>query len=158
MVAIVMILAVLVWLLIKLPSFDVYSLVTPAFLQILQVIHTDENNRLNYDSRIILVHTGTESLENDALRAEFYRNGTKIPAVIETMNGYRFISTRHFGVERMWGLGCQGSTWDPKEKIGIDFTDNTFHPGDLIRVDIFLRETSDLLSSHSFVASCFSRL
>jgi len=153
MVALVVLLAVLVALLFKMPSFDVGSLVTPSFLQILQVLHTDEKNGLlNYDSRVILVHNGTDSLENNLLRAEFYRNGTKISAVIETMNGDRFISTRHFGVQTLGGSGSRGDTWEPREKILIDFSDRTFHPGDRIRVDIFLTSSESLVSSHSFIA------
>jgi len=157
MVAIVMILIVLVWLLFQMPFFDVGSLVTPAFLQILQVLHTDGNN-LNYDSRVILVHNGTDSLDNDNLRAEFYRNGTKISAVIETMNGYRFISTRHFGVQTLDGSGSRGRTWEPREKISIDFSDRTFHPGDRIRVDIFSKSSGELISSHTYIAYLFHSL
>ena len=152
MVIIVVLLAALIALFFKMPSFATATLVTPSFLQILQVLHTSENGLLNYDSRVILINNGTETPENNFLRAEFYRNNTRIPAVVETMNGYHFIATRHYGVERMWGLGCQGSIWQPKEKIGLDFSDRTFHPGDRIRVDFFLIESGELVSSHSFIA------
>lgn len=151
LVIIVVLLAALVALFFKMPSFTTATLI-PSFLHVLQVLHTSENGLLNYDSRVILINNGTETLENNLLRAEFYRNNTRIPATVETMNGYQFISTRHYGVERMWGLGCQGSTWEPKEKIGLDFSDRTFHPGDRIRVDFFLIESGEMVSSHSFIA------
>jgi hypothetical protein len=151
MVALVVLLAVLVALLFKMPSFDAAGLVTPAFLQIYLIDHY-EGTSLNYASKVYLIHNGTEPLENDNLRAEFYRNGTKIAAVIETMNGHRFISTRHYGIQTLGGSGSRGSTWGPKERVLIDFSDRTFHPGDRIRVDIFLTSSESLVSSHSFIA------
>ncbi len=152
LVAITVILAAIVFLLIHLPSFDVGLIGTPSIFQILSVYHQDEKGRLNYDSRIILSNSGTKSFENKDLRAEFFRNGSKIPAVIETMNGDLFISTPHHGIQTMGGLGCSGQTWLPLEKISIDFTDGTFHPGDRIRIDIFQHSTGKLVSSHNFLA------
>lgn len=152
LVAITVILAALVLLLIHIPSFDVGMIVTPSIFQIIGVYHQDEQGRVNYDSRIILINSGTKSFENKNLKADFFRNGTKIPAVIETMNGDLFISTHHQGIQTMGGLGCSGPTWLPLEKISIDFSDGTFHPGDQIRIDIFLKSTGKLLSSHCFIA------
>lgn len=149
MVAIVVLLAALVILMFHLPDFSNPILPPPSFLEISGVYHTDEHGILNYDSRVILLHNGTERLDNAGLRAEFFRNGMKIPAVIETLNGNLFISTHHYGVQTLGGLGCSGLYWYPKEKIAIDFTDNTFHPGDTIRVDIFQKETGVLVSCHS---------
>lgn len=152
LVAITVILAALVLLLIHLPSFDMGLIGTPSIFQILSVYHQDEKGLLNYDSRIVLSNSGTKSFENKDLKAEFFRNGCKIPAVVETMNGDLFISTHHHGIQTMGGLGCSGSTWLPLEKISIDFSDGTFHPGDRIRVDIFQQSTGKLVSSHNFLA------
>lgn len=150
LIAITVLLAALVILLLHLPDFNFQQFKEPSFIEIKGVYHTDEHGDLNYDSRVILFHNGTDSLENDLLRAEFFRNGAKIPASIETMNGYKFISTHHFGVQTMGGLGCSGTTWDPKEKISLDFTDNTFHPGDNLRVDIFMKKSGSLVSKYSY--------
>jgi flagellin-like protein len=152
LVAITVILAALVALLIQLPSFDTGMLITPSFLQILYVYHTDEQGSLNYDSRIILINNGSDSLGNSNLSAEFFRNGTKIPATVETMNGDLFISTHHYGIQTMGGLGCSGSTWLPKEKIVLDFSDGTFHPGDSIQMNIFSKTSGTLISRHTFIA------
>ena len=152
LLAITMILAALVALLIDLPVFDTGVLSTPSFLQILCVFHTDEQGRLNYDSRIILIHNGSDSLENRNLTADFFRNGSKLPIAVETMNGDLFISTRHYGIQTMGGLGCSGPTWLPKEKISLDFSDGTFHPGDTIRIDIFSKTSGTLVSRHTFIA------
>lgn len=151
LVAITVILAAMVLLLFHLPSFNL-GIATPSFLQILHVYHQDEKGYLNYDSRIILVNTGTSFFDNKNLRAEFFRNGTKIPAVIETMNGDLFISTHHSGIQTMGGLGCSGPTWLPQEKISIDFSDGTFHPGDQIRMDVFQKPSGTLISRHMFLA------
>ncbi|HMZ30867.1 MAG: type IV pilin [Methanomicrobiales archaeon] len=152
LVAITVILAALVALLIDLPAFDTGILSTPSFLQILCVFHMDEQGRLNYDSRIILIHNGSDSLENRNLTAEFFRNGSKLPVTVETMNGDLFISTHHYGIQTMGGLGCSGLTWLPKEKISLDFSDGTFHPGDTIRMDIFSKTSGTLVSRHTFLA------
>jgi hypothetical protein len=152
LVAITVILAAMVMLLFHLPSFNLGTIATPSALQILHVYHLDEQGNLNYDSRIILINNGTANYENKDLKAEFFRNGTKIPAIVDTMNGDLFISTRHNGIQTMGGLGCSGTTWRPQEKILIDFSDGTFHPGDLIRIDIFQKSSGAMVSSHAFLA------
>jgi hypothetical protein len=149
MVAICILLAALVMLMFKFPVFAAPNPLTPSFIEICGIYHTDETGILNYDSRVILLHNGSERLGNADLRAEFYRNGVKIPAVIETMNGNNFIPTHHYGVQTMGGLGCTGQFWNPKEKISIDFTDKTFHPGDTVRVDIFSKKSGMLVSRYS---------
>lgn len=152
LVAITILIAALVLLLINLPSFDMGTIVTPSFLQILRVFHTDETGHHNYDSRVILINKGEITFVNKDLKAEFFRNGTKIPAMVETLNGDLFISTHHYGVQTMGGLGCSGPTWLPGEKISIDFSDGTFHPGDRIRMDIIEKPAGKLISSHAFIA------
>ncbi len=152
LVAITVILAALVLLLIHLPSFDLGMIAPPSILQILWVYHQDEQGRINYDSRVILINNGKNPFENKNLKAEFFRNGKKIPVVIETMNGDLFISTHHHGIQTMGGLGCSGTTWLPLEKISIDFSDGTFHPGDRIRIEVFEKPSGKLVSSHAFLA------
>jgi flagellin-like protein len=153
MVALVILLAVLLFLMIHIPSFDLSGIgKTPSFIEIRCFYHESEDDLLNYDSRVILIHNGTGDLNNSRLWAEFYRNGTKLPAVIETMNGHDFVGTHHDGVQTMGGLGCSGQTWRPGEKILIDFSDATFHPGDQVRVDIFIRPGNTLVSRYSATA------
>jgi len=149
MIAICVLLAALVILMFRLPVFAVPNNITPSYLEICGIYHTDEHGILNYDSRVILLHNGSERLENAGLRAEFFRNGIKIPATIETLNGNKFIASHHFGVQTMGGLGCSGKFWNPKEKIAIDFSDKTFHPGDTVRVDIYMKGSGELISRSS---------
>ncbi len=153
MVALTILLAVLVLLLFSLPNLT-WKPAAPSFLQIEAIHHTSDRNSalLNYDSRVILVHTGTESLENDQLMALFFRNQDPLPAVISTLNGYRFIQTHHFGVQWIGGSGCSGETWEPGEKLVIDFTDGTFRPGNMVTVEIRERGSERLISRHSATA------
>ncbi len=153
MVALTILLAALVILLFQLPQFDLGSLSkTPSFLEIRKVNHHNEYGSLNYDSRVTLYHNGTRSLENDNLYAIFYRNDEKVACEIETLNGYNFVPSHHWGVQTLGGLGCSGSTWDPCEKIAIDFTDGTFRPGDLVTVEIYERPKNILISRNSRTA------
>jgi hypothetical protein len=153
LVAIVILLAALLFLMIHLPSFDISEIgKTPSFIEIRRFYHENEDGHLNYDSRLILIHNGTGDYNNSRLWAEFYRNGTKLPAVIETMNGHDFVGSHHDGVQTMGGLGCSGPTWCPGEKISLDFTDGTFHPGDQVRIDIFIRPGDTLVSRYSATA------
>jgi hypothetical protein len=153
MVVLTILLALLVLLLLWMPTFEWYTPHGPEPIIIITAIyHHNENNALNYDSRVILRHNGTKLFENDEIWAEFFRNGEKVPCHIETLNGHRFISTHHYGVERMWGTGCSTNAWNPGEKVGIDFTDRTFMPGDLVQVDIIKRATDAVVSRHNFTA------
>ena len=152
MVGIVMILAIFVLLLFHMPSFYFLEPEVPSDLQIKGVYHVNEYGYLNYDSRVIIVNNGIESYENGALYAEFYRNGEKLSCIIETMNGYDFISTHHYGIQTMGGSGCSGSNWNPHEKIALDFTDFTFRPGDIIKMDIFRHPSNELISRHLYTA------
>jgi hypothetical protein len=125
----------------------------PAIFEIRSILHHDERGtRLNYDSRIILAHAGDEPRENDLLRADIYVNNIAVPCRISTMNGHNFISSHHTGVERMWGYGCQTNQWNRFEKTGLDLTDGTIHPGDLVRVVITDTRTGRIISQHSVTA------
>ena len=153
LVAITLLLAVLVLLLFQLPQFDIGLQPShPSFLEIKSIGHITEHGVINFDSRVTLYHNGTISYKNDQLYPVFYRNSKRVPCVIETLNGYQFIQTHHFGVQTMAGLGCSGDTWNPNEKIAIDFTDGTFRPCDLVTVEVYLRPSDVLISRHSRTA------
>ena len=153
LVAITLILAALLLLSIAIPSFNLSIFTpTPSFLEIKSVRHVSEYGVMNYDSRVTLYHNGTLSYINDDLYAVFYRNQEKLLCVLETLNGHHFISTHHYGIQTIAGLGCRDTRWNPNEKIAIDFTDGTFHPGDLITVEVYQRPKSTLISRHSFTA------
>jgi hypothetical protein len=151
MVVITLILAALVLAMLWLPPLFIPGDV-PATFQITSVLHTNEHGVLNYDSRVVLLNTGTTNYPNKYLRAIFLKNGKPVNSRIQTMNGHDFISTAHFGVQTMGGTGSQGIFWGPGERIALDFTDGTFHPGDIISAEIYDTTTNLLISRHAYKA------
>lgn len=139
MVALAVLLATIVLFLIKFPG--IFSnLSIPSIFTITAVNHLNEQSHLNYDSRVILINSGSQRYENDKLWAQVFRNGVKINSIIDTMHGAHFIPTHHNGVQTMWGPGCSDLYWDPGEMLGLDLTDGTFRPGDEVRIDIYFRD------------------
>lgn len=98
------------------------------------------------DSCILLIHEGNAALGNDGISAIVLRNDEKLPANITTLNGKRFVSTKHYGVENLGGPGSRASTWDPGEEIWIDLSDNSVKAGDLVTVRI-IDQAQDIVIS-----------
>jgi hypothetical protein len=137
LIAITLLLALLVLLLFHLPPLE-WGSEPPVIIEIRGIYHSDQPSGAlpNFDSRIILFHAGSTPFENDLLEARIYRGGNLLNCRISTLNGHNFISTHHFGVQTISGTGCQDTLWKPGEKIAIDLSDNTLHPGDVVQVDI----------------------
>ncbi len=150
MVSITILLALLVYLIFQIPNMEMYK--PPSFLEIKKVYCMNEAGIMNYDSRVLLYHHGSEPLENDLLTASFFRNGQKLGCRISTLNGHNFIPTVHIGIQTMGGSGCTGTWWEPGEQIMIDFTDGTFHPGDNIRFEVNKKPSGVLISSYNHIA------
>jgi hypothetical protein len=119
----------------------------PSIFKILSVTHDAD-----YASIVVLQHTGITPYQNDQLNAKFYKNGEPVSCNIVTFHGDFFVSTHHYGVENMGGSGCSGSTWLPNEKVSLNFSDKTFHPGDLVMAEIYDTTTDLIISRHSFRA------
>jgi hypothetical protein len=148
LVAIMVILAVLILLLFKLPALEWGEAKPPAVFTIVKISHSDRPPGAppNYDSRIVLIHAGDGTFENDRLSAEVYVNGELQNCRICTLNGHLFISTSHIGVQTLSGSGCQTDLWRPGEKIALDLTDGTIHPGEIVRVDILHGPDNSVIS------------
>jgi hypothetical protein len=154
LVGLTIVLALLVLLFFELPALSWGSPAPPAVFMVCFIGHYDETHPtlLNYDSRIVLEHCGTTDVENGMLSARIYANDALLPCQIETMNGHDFISTHHYGVQRMWGSGCSSMWWRPGEKIGVDLADGSLHPGDILRVDILDTTTGQVVSRDTCTA------
>ncbi len=150
LIALTVLLAAMVLLLFRLPFLDLSG--SPAVFQIERVQSFDESGRFTMDSRVTLVNTGDVPYDNRQLMAVFFRNGQEVDAPIPTMNGEEFISTHHTGVQTMGGSGCRGRTWEPRERVVIDFSDRTFRLFDQVRVDIVDKRTGQVISRHSRTA------
>jgi hypothetical protein len=150
MVALVIILAMLV-LLITFPNLFETGLPSP--IQITAVkFYDDQTGRLNYDSRVIIINKGDKILDNIHLRAVFFRNEQQVPAVINTLNGHLFISTIHTGVQWIGGAGSLDG-WDPDQMMTIDLADQTFFPGDMVRLEVFEMPGNRIISRSRYRAS-----
>jgi hypothetical protein len=123
----------------------------PVIFAITAVENIDElTGAMNFDSRVLLRHTGTKDYQNKELKAKFFRNSQPVICTIATLNGHDFISTSHTGIQWMGGSGCSGISWSPGEQICIDFSDGTFHPGDKIQMDIIDKGTNTTISRHFY--------
>ncbi|MDI6718814.1 MAG: type IV pilin [Methanomicrobiales archaeon] len=151
LIAITILLALLVLLLFHLPALE-WSSGIPAIFVITSIHHESElyPHSLNYDSRIILRHSGSQEMKNDDLEAKIYKNGIPLRCNISTLNGHNFIGTHHYGVQWIGGSGCQGVFWSPGETLIIDLTDGTIRPGDTIRVDVLERSGKRVISRHTY--------
>ena len=152
MVSVTFLLALLVLLMITIQPFAWnMEKEIPEIFTITSIESVDEiTDHLNFDSRVILLHTGETAFQNRNLTAKFFKNGQPVSCSITTMNGHDFIDTIHWGVQWMGGMGCSGATWSPGEMMRIDFTDGTFHPGDRVQVDIFNKNGNEIISRYIF--------
>lgn len=85
----------------------------------------------------------------DNLWAQFYRNEELLYTKIPTMDAHLFIPTHHYGIQTMSG---HSSKWCPNGRITIDFSDGTFHPGDIVRVEIYSKSEGRLISADTHTA------
>lgn len=154
LVLITLILAVVLWESISLPDLNyVFTEDAPCIFEITDVYHEDEITGAQcLDSRVILWHTGEEAVANDEIYARVYKDYNPVHCNIQTFNGYIFVGTNHYGVQWMGGSGCSSDYWYPGERIAIDFSDGTFRQGNLVRIDIFSKESDELISSSSYYA------
>lgn len=157
MVALTIMMSALVLLLmVQLPHS--YDDSVPAIFIITNIRHVDENGVLNYDSYLVMVNAGTTGYRNKNLYVKTYVNGDPVPARIVTLNADAFISSVHTGVETIGGVGTEGSKtsslsqWYPGQHIRIDYSHGTFHPGDLVKIEVYDSLTKQIISRHTYSA------
>jgi hypothetical protein len=152
LVAITCLLALLILLMIRIPLINLnMDREVPVIFAITSLESVDElTGHMNYDSRVLIRHTGMDHYQNKNLKAKFFKNAQPVTCTIATLNGHDFISTAHTGIQWMGGSGCSGMTWSPGEQICIDFSDGTFHPGDSIQMDIIDTVTNSTISRHHY--------
>lgn len=151
-IAITMVLAVLVLLIFHMPNFAMQDSEVPAIFKITKIRHTNEKGILNFDSYMVVINSGGTGYENQNLYAKTYKDGILLNCVISTMNGNKFISSQHFGVQNLAGFGSKGATWYPNSMIWIDYTDKTFHPGDEITFEVYDNKNDQIISRHMYTA------
>ncbi len=123
----------------------------PCIFEITTIRHVNDHGVLTYDSRVMMIHTGSVDYKNKNLMAKIYRNDIPLAFVMGSLNGNDYIAHYHTtGVDIMGGAGCSGSTWSPNEMLYIDFNDRTFHPEDTVRIEVYDKTTHLLVSSDTF--------
>jgi len=123
----------------------------PELLAIVSVNHYDDKGALTYESIVTLQNIGAQALKNSDYRAEVFINGKKEMVVIKTLQAHDFISTNHFGIQLLYGLGPTDYLWEPNQKGVFDLNDRLLHPGDILQIDIVDNNVSSL--SYSKVIS-----
>jgi hypothetical protein len=108
---------------------------------------TDIIQSTNFDSKMVLQNTDTINYKSKNLYAMTYKNGVALDCRITTLDGNKFISTRHFGVQYISGLG---NTWNAGQKISIDYKDKTFHPEDTITFEVYDTITKKIISRDTY--------
>ena len=126
------------------------------YIHITGIRHAGDPPEAGCEDRCIkLLHRGTKALENNALAAVILKNGETLmvstdhgvtPVNITTMNGLKFPTTKHDGVQTLSGAGTQGATWEPGEEIWILLRKNLVQEGDTITVRIIHKPTDLVIS------------
>ncbi|MCQ1539496.1 hypothetical protein FTO68_10960 [Methanocalculus taiwanensis] len=153
LVVVTIILAVLLLLMLHIPLWSAgLAPGPPEIFAISELKHLNEMGTLNYDSRMTITHVGTAIYRSDDLRAEILVNEEDTGALINSMNAHLFIPSYHIGVQRLWGPGSNGFYWYPGCQIFLDLTDGTFRQGDLVRLDVYHKDTDQILSRSEMIA------
>ena len=125
----------------------------PSIFVIDQIRHVNPSGILDYDSYVVIQNTGKIPYDNRKLYAKAYRNGVHIPCDIPTMNGYLFLPTSHFGIQKLGGFGSTDFLWYPGATIYIDYTKGTFRPGDTVQFEVYDRTTGTIISRDTYPRS-----
>ena len=123
----------------------------PEILKITDISHRSDK-KITYAGIVTLMHVGDKSLNNKNYGAYLFVNGGDSKAVIETLNAYDLIQSHHYSVKLIGGSGPSGSTWGKGESGVFDFLDRLIAPGDVVRIDVFERESGKIISRSEFTA------
>lgn len=146
MIGVTVILAAVVLLqLTQLPA-PYYKSEVPTIFEITNIRHTNQYGVLNYESYMVIKNIGNTAYDNRKLYAKTYRNGELLPCFIPTLNGNDFIPTLHFGIQTMGGFGTHDFSWYPQAAISVDYSQGTFHPGDIVQFEVYDRDTNQIIS------------
>jgi hypothetical protein len=150
LIAITIILAAIVLLLlIQFPAMWDHAEV-PTEFEISSLRHTNLYGALNYESYMVLTNIGDTSWDNRKLYAKTYRNGVLLPCLIRTINGHDFIPLKPYGIDTMGGWGTHNYHWYPGMTIYVDYSQGTFHPGDVVKFEVYDRDTDRIISEDTW--------
>ena len=131
-------------------SYQFPELQQPKEIPTIFEIQTILSQNPDYDSRIVLKNIGDCPYENQYLSCRIYINDELAGCRIKTLNGHDFISTHHYGVQTVGGMGCSDISWKPSEKLAIDLSDSTIRDGSHVRVDVIWEPTGTTISTDEY--------
>lgn len=118
----------------------------PTIFAITTIQHTNQYGFLNFESYMVVRNIGGISYDNRKMYAKTYRNEELLPCTIPTINGHDFIPLHPHGIQTMGGFGTHDFSWYPDSTIYIDYSQGTFHPGDIVKFEVYDRETNQIIS------------
>lgn len=122
----------------------------PTIFEITKIRDTGENGLLNHDSYMVVKNRGTTAYDNRKLYAKTYRNGVLLPCVIPYINFNKYIRHKPDGIQTIGGFGTDDSGWSAGASIFIDYSDRTFYPGDIVRFEVYDRDTNQIISTDTW--------
>ena len=128
----------------------------PDIFKIVNINHYDKNGKMDYNSYVTLKNTGKKSYPNGYLSVKLFVNGIPANANLPTLNGNAFCSSDHTGIKNIGGSGVKGnmkyatSRWYEGQELFIDFNDGTFHPNDIIRIEVYDTITGKIISRDTY--------
>jgi hypothetical protein len=133
------------------PNIDMEEIKVPAIFKIIDVQHVYKFGNGHFDSYMVVMNTANHGYSNKEIYAKTYKNGALLNCAIPTLNAHDFAGgSHHYDVQKLVGAG--GETWYAGATIGIDYENGTFHPGDLITLEIYDRNTEQIISRDTFRA------
>lgn len=122
----------------------------PKLFEITTIEHTTKDGVMNYASYMVVKNSGTIAYDNRKLSAKTYRNGELLPCVIPYINFNKYIRNKPYGIKTIGGFGTNDYVWPPDASIFIDYNDRTFDPDDIVRFDVYDRDTNRIISSDTY--------
>jgi flagellin-like protein len=156
-VAITIILAILVLLMFHMPQMPWENVTVPVIFKITNILNNNEFGQKNYDSHMIVKNIGSTYYMNWNLYVLTYVDGVQIPAEILTLNAYDQIrDPRHHGIQKLSDQGSKGNRekgqgrWSPGASLSIYYKHGTFHPGDMVMIEVYDNTTKKILSRDQY--------
>jgi len=133
-----------------------YNPTVPNIFRIDHIRHTDTNNRMTYESYVVISNTDSKDYLSRHLRVNTYINGNPANCKIPTLNNDLFCRSDHTGVYQLWGVGTQGnrdsrlSVWPAHSDIAIEYNHGTLHPGDQLTLEFIDTTTDQVISRDTY--------
>ncbi|NMB79784.1 MAG: hypothetical protein GYA23_11905 [Methanomicrobiales archaeon] len=120
----------------------------PTIFEIQSIKHTNDHGMMTYESYVVLKNIGNRAYDNRYLCVKTYRNKDPLPFLIPTLNADGLINPGMHppGIASIGGFGTKNFMWNPGATLFIDYNDRTFHPKDVMTIEVYNRTTNRIIS------------